>query len=391
MAIPSTYTADWPGLRSRVAVATPAAAAISVEVVSDLTTFLRLEAEWNAAVERAGVPHPFLRHEWMVTWWECFGRPDQRLHLIVARAQGRIVAIAPLLWEKTRIYGVPLRRLRTLDNDHTPRIDFIVADRSEEAYRAIWQSLLRTSGQWDLIQLNQIPGESPTLATLARLAAADGYRSDVWHGERSPHLSLDGTWEHYLDTRGAKLRQNLRNRIGRLARFGGAIDVEVLHRARDIQEARGDAFRLETSGWKRATGTAIVSDRAVQRFYSLMLQRGADRGWLELSFLTVDGRRIATALTARYQGRLFLVKTGYDPTYEKCAPFKILTYLTLRNGFESGLAEMDFMGDAEPWKLEWASALRSHEWLFIFPDRYRSQFVRLIKFHVVPTLKRFRG
>ncbi len=45
----------------------------SVEVVTDAAAFCRLEPEWNDAVERAGIRHPFLRHEWLRTWWECFG------------------------------------------------------------------------------------------------------------------------------------------------------------------------------------------------------------------------------------------------------------------------------------------------------------------------------
>ena len=33
-----------------------------------------------------------------------------------------------------------------------------------------------------------------------------------------------------------------------------------------------------------------------------------------------------------------------------------------------GLTEVDFLGDAEPWKLEWTSTGRGHDWLFVFGD-----------------------
>jgi hypothetical protein len=40
-------------------------AAITTAVISDYSAFMALEAEWNDAVDRAAVPHPFLRHEWI--------------------------------------------------------------------------------------------------------------------------------------------------------------------------------------------------------------------------------------------------------------------------------------------------------------------------------------
>src|SRR5436190_18058498 len=98
----------------------------SVDVVTDQAVFLDLEAEWNDAVDRAGLTHPFLRHEWVRSWWEAFGA-GRRLHILVVRPAGRVAAIAPLASETAWMYGVPVRQLRLMFNDHTPRAEFIVA------------------------------------------------------------------------------------------------------------------------------------------------------------------------------------------------------------------------------------------------------------------------
>src|SRR5215208_5344519 len=42
----------------------------TTELVADYAAFVALEAEWNDAVERAQIAHPFLRHEWVRTWWD---------------------------------------------------------------------------------------------------------------------------------------------------------------------------------------------------------------------------------------------------------------------------------------------------------------------------------
>ena len=100
---------------------------------------------------------------------------------------------------------------------------------------------------------------------------------------------------------------------------------------------------------------------------------------------------IATAYALQYQRRLMLVKTGYDPTYAKCSPFKVLTYFALREAIGAGLAEFDFLGDAEPWKLEWTKTTRPHEWLFVFSGTSRARLLYSAKFRILPAIKRYRA
>ena len=361
----------------------------SVERVTDEAAFLALEREWNEAVDRAGIPHPFLRHEWVRTWWDAFGA-GARLHVIVVRMAGRIAAIAPLMRDTTSMYGVPVRRIRFLQNDHTPRTDVIVAAYREASYRAIWTALQDERPRWDLLQLNQLERESPTPGAVSALAAGARCPTGVWPSSDSPSLQLAGTWDSYQAGLPAKFRSNLRNRMSRLTRIGEPA-LEVLEDRAAIEAAAGDAWRLEASGWKREAGTAIASDPAVQRFYSALIERGTAAGWLQLLFLTVGGRRIATSYGARFANRLFLFKTGYDPELAACAPFKILTWFAIREAYAHGLSEVDFLGDTEPWKREWTEAARGHDWLFVFADSVRARLLHSIKFQWVPELKRWRA
>jgi CelD/BcsL family acetyltransferase involved in cellulose biosynthesis len=361
----------------------------TAQIVTDYETFVRLEPEWNDAVSRARVPHPFLLHEWVRTWWDCFGA-GRRLHIIVVRNRTDIVAIAPLMTEQVQMYGLTVRKLDLLHNDHTPRADCIVAGSPPEAYGAIWDALRDAGDHWDVLQLSRLPDDSPTRSAVASLAERDGFATGTWHGDRSPYLTLSGTWDGYHASLSAKFRSNLRNRLSRLRAFGEP-RLEILDAAESIASARDDALRLEASGWKDKAGTSITSDPSVHRFYALLAERAAARGWLRLMFLTVGGRRIATSYGSCFDGRLFLFKTGYDPEFASCAPFKLLTSFAIERAFAAGLREIDFLGDAEPWKLEWTSSSRVHEWLYAFPDTIRARLLHSLKFQVVPELKRWRA
>ena len=146
-------------------------AACSADIVTDYAAFLDLEAEWNETVDRAGIAHPFVRHEWVRTWWDCFGAGG-RLHIVVVRAGSRIIAIAPLMREAAQMYGMPVRRIRFLQNDHTPRTDVVVAERPDESYRAIWNALVNDHDRWDVLQLSQLPRDSATRPTLSGVPCA---------------------------------------------------------------------------------------------------------------------------------------------------------------------------------------------------------------------------
>ncbi len=362
---------------------------LGVDLVSEYHAFVALEPEWNDAVERAHIPHPFLRHEWVRTWWDSFGT-NHHLHILVVRDNERIVAIAPLMRESATVYGVPVRRLALLANDHTPRTDFIVVERAEEAYRTIWNSLLDDADRWEVVQLTQLPRASKTLDVMSKLAAAEGLAVGTWHSSDSPYLELVGTWDQYWASLPSKFRSNIRNRMARLARMGD-VGLEILRDRTAIEAACDDAWRLEASGWKQQEGTSICADTAVHRFYTLLAERAAEREWLRLLFLTVGGRRIAVSYGACYDGRLFLFKTGYDPEYHTCSPFKLLTYLATEDAFANGLREVDFLGESEPWKQEWTPSTRGHDWLFIFSNTRRARLLHSIKFQMAPELKKWRA
>lgn len=360
-----------------------------VEEVRDEASFAALEPEWSEAVEKANIRHPFLNHEWVRTWWDAFGAGHQ-LRILVVRAGAQVVGIAPLMRESAQMYGLPVRRIRFMQNDHTPRTDVIVTERPADVYRALWHALRTSADRWDVLQLSQLPRDSATRDALTSLAAAEGCTTGVWQSGDSPYLTLTGTWDTYLNSLSSKFRSNLRNRMARLTRLG-ELSLEVLDDAASIRGACDDAWRLEASGWKRDAGTAIASDPAVHRFYTDLVERASRRGWLRLLFLTVGGRRIATSYGAIFKDRLFLFKTGYDPEYATGAPFKVLTYLAIRHAYEQGLTEVDFLGDAEPWKLEWTSTSRGQDWLFVFANSRRARLLHSIKFQWVPELKRWRA
>ena len=369
-----------------ISMATRNAPGISVEAITDYQSFLDLESVWRDLAAAVGVDHPFLSYEWVRTWWESFGH-GKELHVLVVKDRSDPIAIAPLMLSHGRMYGLNVRRLESIGNAHTQRFDFIIARSPKDAYRAIWAHLLEQRPRWDVLQLCQLVEGSPTLDELRALATAQGFPSGVWRSDSSPYLSLLGTWEIYAKGLDAKHRSNLRNRLKRLRRLG-QVGVETISSVDGMGGALDDGLRLEAAAWKGEAGTAIGSRPELRYLYTRFAERAAARGWLRLHFLNVGGCRIAFHYAVRCNNKLYLLKPGYDPRYARYSPSNLLCHLVLQDGFHDGLAEYNFLGGEEPWKLEWTKDARPHHWLFIFSDGLRARLLHYAKFHVVPRVKR---
>jgi CelD/BcsL family acetyltransferase involved in cellulose biosynthesis len=370
--------------------AAPAPATLTVETVSDFEALLELEPAWTLLVEKSGADHPFVTHDWVRAWWEHFGAGRQ-LHVLVVKAGPEVVAIAPLMLYRARVGGLGVRRLQLIANEQTPRADFIVGPRKEEAYQLLWECLVAQKALWDALVLPQVPTDSATLEHLARLAARDGFRIGTWcrPSDRSPRLPLGGNWDAVLAGRARKFRSNLRNRTKRLEQMG-PVERKSVEGGAAIEAALEDGFALEAAAWKGRGGTAIQCHAELRRFYRSLATAAAARGWLRLDFLCVAGRPVAFAYMLSFKKSLFLLKPGYDPAYAACSPSNILLSMVLRDAVGRGIREFDFLGEDDPWKLSWTSELRPHSWLFVFPQTRRGRLLHFLKFRLLPRLKAAR-
>ena len=373
---------------SRDSLATAAHSACRVEVVTEYETFLQLQTKWDRLAEDAGLSHPFLSHDWVRTWWECFGE-GKELFLLLVMEKEKLMAIAPLMLSQEKMYGMRMRRLGFIYNPHTPRCDFLVARDSKQAYWAIWEYLRHNKNVWDVVDLCQMPAESRTLLEIQEYACADQFLTGIWQGEKSPYVPVE-MWNVYLDGLNNKHRKKLRNGLKSINKLGQT-ELEVVSSGEKLEKALEDGFRIEAAAWKGHAGTAIANNPAVRLFYSRLAGRTAKRGWLRLHFLTVGRRRIAFEYSLCYKNKLFLLKPGYDPAYATYSPSRLLIALTLQNASEQGLTEFDMLGSDDGWKLKWTKELRPHSWLFVYPRNLRGVLLHAIKFRLTSKVRDILG
>ncbi len=359
---------------------------VTVRLVTDYQAFVRLEPVWNRLAEEAGVDHPFLRHEWVRTWWESF-EPEGRLYILLAMEGSDVIGLAPLMMDRGRVYGCPVRRLRGMANVYTERFDFIFSRRAKETCEAIWKFLAAHASEWDMLEFRQVPEGSCVGEHLGNFAMADRFLTGQWHSTDGPYIPIRQPWDAYVKSLSKKHVSNLRGRAKGLHRIG-KVECEIVTGGEGLQQAVEEGLLLEAAAWKGQAGTAILNRPDRLTFYRHFLAQAAEKGWLRLHFLTLNGKRIAVQFTVQFREKLYILKSGYDPHYASFAPSLVLCELMLREAWNRHLLEIDFLGSAERWKLEWTHVTRAHSWLFVFPNRPRPRLLHRLKFSVVPRLQK---
>ena len=302
----------------------------------------RIADEWDELVGRARAV-PFVRPGWIARWWDVFG--EGALQILTLRRGGRLVGVLPLCGDGGW--------LRSPTNDQTPEFGLVAEDAAaadelaaaalDRAGRRLTLSFVDASG-WDLAALRN-RGEARSYRILARPVV------------RPPYLLVDGDWPAFEKHVAGRLLRDLRRRRRRLE-DEGVLTFEVSDGAARLEELLEDGFRVETSGWKAAQQTAIVSRPETRRFFTEVARWAAARGWLRLAFLRLDGRALAFQFGLEEGGAYYFLKGGYETEFHRFAPGKLLVHEMLERAFSSGLERFEFLGQPESWKLEWTDDVR---------------------------------
>ncbi|MGI8886677.1 MAG: GNAT family N-acetyltransferase [Gaiellaceae bacterium] len=331
-----------------------------------------LAREWDLLAERLGAS-PFLRPEWITAWADAFA-PDA-LTIVVARREGELVGL------------VPLRRrggeLRSASNEHSPEFGFLAGDSDAAAdlARAIYGH-----GE-SAVRFDFIDPEDSGLAQCRQIGAWLGYRSAERVRIRSPYLQIEGEWEAYARRIRQKARAEPERRLRRLNETGNAL-LDIADGSDRLDELLAEGYHLEAAGWKGEKGTAIVARDDTRAFYSGFARAAATRGWLRLAFLRLDGRALAFVFALEVDGVFYTLKSGFDPGFARFGPSGLLRYQLLKRAFADGLRRYEFLGDADPWKLEWTANCHERSVVRTFAPSLRGLLAWSVHAHVLPRARR---
>jgi CelD/BcsL family acetyltransferase involved in cellulose biosynthesis len=331
------------------------------ELHRDPEIFERLHGEWNALLERAITRVPFLRAEYQQAWWTGRGGgewPDGELRVVTARdAAGALVGVAPLFQARNRDGRPALLLIGCVElSDY---LDFVVAREEVQAFcdGLLDRLLAPDAAGWEVLDLYNLPGPSPTRAALASAARAHGWPAGEQLLQPVPAIALPADWETYLATMVEKkerheIRRKLRRAESSPERVTWRMAPALAAEAGDASPAPDLAVEIETflalMAHNPGKASFLTSDMQAQ-FRAIAAAMGA-HGWLRLAWLEVNGEPAAAYLNFDYGNRLWVYNSALDPRFNALSPGWVLLGYLLRWAIENRRAGFDFLRGDEDYK-----------------------------------------
>jgi CelD/BcsL family acetyltransferase involved in cellulose biosynthesis len=317
-----------------------------IEVHYEGGGFSALKPEWDALLGRSRCDTLFLTWEWQSTWWKHLG--EGKLLLLGFRAEddGRLIGIAPLFHFSTEegqslLYVIGCR-------DVSDYLDLIIERGQEEAvYPALLDYLEKQAPAWDLLDLCNIPQDSLTHIRLRELAAARGYQTRVETEDVCPVIDLPATWDDYLSQLDRKQRHEVRRKLRR-AESEADTRFVVVGDERDLASEMRAFVELHQKSTPEKTK---FMDPQMQRFFFDVAQVLQARGWLQLTFLEIEGKKAASQLNFDYQDSILVYNSGYDPAqFAHLSPGWVVTARCIEHAIALGRHKFDFLRGNEDYK-----------------------------------------
>ncbi len=314
----------------------PARADLHLEPVDSLAA---LRDEWSELAVETG--NLFSTWEWQSTWWRHFGG-ERRLLVVACRdARGALAGILPLYLAVAR----PGRLVRLLGHGAGDRLGPICPPAERLRVGRAMRAAVRAR-RWGnaLVLAEQLPAEESWSTVLG---------GRVLSREGTPVARIQtNSWDAFLASRSANLRQQIRRKERKLAREHD-LRYRLVEEPDELPAALDALFSLHRARWGGEAGTGFARAEAFHRDFA---GQALARGWLRLWLLELEGRPVAAWQGFRFGGADWYYQMGRDPDWERLSVGLVLLAHTLRDCVEAGLGEYRFLRGGEAYKGRFANA-----------------------------------
>lgn len=323
-----------------------------IDFARDETSMSGLAEEWNRLLSQAVTDVPFLRHEYLATWWSTLGGgewQDAQLRIGVARdPAGELVGLAPLFRTQTLDGRPGLLLLGSIEIS-----DYLDLIAPEAAIPSLVQQLLEElsrepAADWEVIDLYNVPEASPTLAALKSASEDRGWNVTQSRFRPCPVVELEGDWGSYLAGLDKKQRHELRRKMRRAAEHPQGAEWRIIGDAQDVRQSLDEFLRVMALDERKAAFLTPAMRTQIKRS-ALAAQAN---GWLQLAVLDVGGRMAAGYLNFDYGERLWVYNSCVDPEYSALSPGWVLLGHVIQWAIENGRGQVDFLRGGEQYKYQ---------------------------------------
>ena len=287
----------------------------------------------------------------MSTWWKHYGK-GRKLTILLIEDKDKIIAIAPLMHsEYSTKFGIKLRKIEFIGTSHSDYHNFILTVKETECLKLFMNYLYDYPDRWDCLELREIPETFRSIDLLRRMSQGSNTLKERV-SSICPYILLPNSYEVFFGKLGRNMRRNLR-RWSRKLREEYEVKFDKIDNIDSIQKAIKTFYELHRKRWRSKGLPGLFADKIFRDFHLDIAKCFAGRGWLNLSFLTVNDKPISSSYGFEYNQKFYYYLSGFDSEYSKYGVGNILNMHLIDNCIRREMKEFDFLRGADPYKSSW--------------------------------------
>ena len=324
---------------------------MQLQVIQTLEELERLEEDWNQLLNCCSASHvPFLRYEFLSSWWKTLGGGEWQhgeLFVIVGRAPDQeISGIAPLFFTKNKV-GIPA--LMLLGSIEISDYLDIITEASE--IPAFVEALIEfldgdKAPDWHVLDLYNLPEDSPTLPALKKAAESHGWSYEQERLQPCPYIPLPDDWEEYLANIDKKQRHEIRRKMRRAQNHEQPVRWYIVENEDQLDAEIEDFMSLMAQDPEKDQFLTDVMRSQMQS----SVHAAFKAGWLQLAFLEINCEKAAGYLNFDYNNHIWVYNSGLNFDYGNLSPGWVLLAELIKWAIENGRSSFDFMRGDERYK-----------------------------------------
>ena len=358
----------------------------TIRVVTEACEFQAMAPIWNRLLEDCpGQSSMYLTHEWLATWWKHFGK-ERRLNLLLFEREGRVIAIVPLARNEYRIGPFKLDALESITWTSCNYVGLILAEHLDEVMVVLLDYLKKNlRGVTLILRLSLITEESQFLRALkSNMAQTEGLIFKDIVRTLAPYLELPSSCKEYLDSLRKNRRKLLNRMLNGLKRNNRIVELRQCN-ADSLEEDLRRFFDLHQERWQSVGLRGSFADPRYREFQREVAWKFLNRGWLNLSTLTIDGDAASVKFGCIYNHKFYAITTGRNIRYLNYNVGHLHIFEAIKYAISRGLREYDFMQGDEPYKFYWTKSARRYMQVTII----KSGFLPALRLRLLRLFLRF--
>lgn len=328
--------------------------------INNIDDFRSIKNEWNNLLNASKDRNIFLTWDWNYIWYKHF-HANKELSLLIFEDGSEVQGIIPLVHRKLTFHMI---NYDILENMGIPNSDYggiIVSDNCKEIAQIFDLFAKFVKNNKLLIRMDEIPENIKIYKELKNRLSANAISIFVKRQPLSycPFLSLEGSWEEYRRKLNKKFRKDIERNTRKFEKEMGEIRFR---KSASIEELEDDFNIFLNLQRKKRDDKGYSQIKNHEKCFLLdIVKNFLANNWLNLSFLEVNGDAISSSLAFEYNNVYYYYLNAFDPNYHSYSIGKVHNFYILKDLFNRGVSELDFMRGDEAYKSIWTPSRRINE------------------------------